>query len=27
VEFYRATALRGNFYENVFHSLLQLFNN
>ena len=27
VEFLRATALRGNFYENVFHSLLQLFNN
>jgi len=23
VEFFRATALRGNFYENVFHSLLQ----
>jgi hypothetical protein len=27
VEFFRATALHGNFYENVFHSLLQLFNN
>jgi hypothetical protein len=25
VEFFRATALRGNFYENVFHSLLQIF--
>jgi hypothetical protein len=24
VEFFRATALRGNFYENVFHSLLQI---
>jgi|SRR5208283_1632428 len=24
VEFFRATALHGNFYENVFHSLLQL---
>ena len=26
VEFFRATALHGNFYENVFHSLLQIFN-
>jgi hypothetical protein len=25
VEFFRATALHGNFYENVFHSLLQIF--
>ncbi len=25
VEFFRATALNGNFYENVFHSLLQIF--
>jgi hypothetical protein len=25
VEFLRATALHGNFYENVFHSLLQFF--
>lgn len=25
VEFFRATALRGNFYENVFRSLLQIF--
>jgi hypothetical protein len=25
VEFFRATALHGNFYENVFHSLLQFF--
>jgi hypothetical protein len=25
VEFFRTTALRGNFYENVFHSLLQFF--
>jgi hypothetical protein len=24
VEFFRATALHGNFYENVFHSLLQI---
>jgi hypothetical protein len=24
VEFYRVTALHGNFYENVFHSLLQI---
>ena len=24
VEFFRATALRGNFYENVFHSLMQI---
>jgi hypothetical protein len=24
VEFFRATALRGNFYESVFHSLLQI---
>jgi len=27
VEFFRATALRGNFYENVFQSLQQIFNN
>lgn len=27
VEFLRTTALQGNFYENVFHSLLQIFNN
>ena len=27
VEFFRATALRGNFYENVLHSALQIFNN
>ena len=26
VEFYRATALHGNFYENVFQSLQQIFN-
>jgi hypothetical protein len=26
VEFFRATALHGNFYENVFHSILQIFN-
>lgn len=26
VEFFRATALRGNFYENVLHSVLQIFN-
>lgn len=26
VEFLRDTALHGNFYENVFHSLLQVFN-
>jgi len=26
VEFFRATALHGNFYENVFHSTLQIFN-
>jgi hypothetical protein len=26
VEFFRATALHGNFYENVFHSFLQIFN-
>jgi hypothetical protein len=26
VEFFRATALHGNFYENVFQSLLQIFN-
>lgn len=26
VEFFRATALRGNFYENVFHSITQIFN-
>jgi hypothetical protein len=26
VEFYRATALHGNFYENVFHTVLQFFN-
>jgi hypothetical protein len=26
VEFFRATALHGNFYENVFHTLLQIFN-
>lgn len=26
VEFFRATALRGNFYENVFHSIAQIFN-
>ena len=25
VEFFRAAALHGNFYENVFHSLLQIF--
>ena len=25
VEFFRATALHGSFYENVFHSLLQIF--
>jgi hypothetical protein len=25
VEFFRHTALHGNFYENVFHSLLQIF--
>ena len=25
VEFFRATALHGNFYENVLHSLLQIF--
>jgi hypothetical protein len=25
VEFFRVAALRGNFYENVFHSLLQIF--
>jgi hypothetical protein len=25
VEFFRASALHGNFYENVFHSLLQIF--
>ncbi len=25
VQFFRATALHGNFYENVFHSLLQIF--
>jgi hypothetical protein len=25
VEFFRANALHGNFYENVFHSLLQIF--
>jgi hypothetical protein len=25
VEFFRATALRGNFYENIFHSFLQIF--
>jgi hypothetical protein len=25
VEFFRAMALHGNFYENVFHSLLQIF--
>ena len=25
VEFFRTTALHGNFYENVFHSLLQIF--
>jgi len=24
VEFFRDTALRGNFYENVFHSLMQI---
>ena len=24
VEFFRATALHGNFYENIFHSLLQM---
>jgi len=24
VEFFRATALHGNFYENVFHSLMQI---
>ena len=27
VEFFRATALHGNFYENVFQSLRQIFNN
>jgi hypothetical protein len=27
VEFLRATAFRGNFYEAVFHSCLQIFNN
>jgi len=26
VEFFRATALHGNFYENIFHSLMQIFN-
>jgi hypothetical protein len=26
VEFYRAAALHGNFYENVFHTVLQFFN-
>ncbi len=26
VEFYRETALHGNFYENVFHTVLQFFN-
>jgi hypothetical protein len=26
VEFFRATALHGNFYENVFHSFMQIFN-
>lgn len=26
VEFIRGTALHGNFYENVFHSVLQIFN-
>jgi hypothetical protein len=26
MEFYRATALHGNFYENVFHTLTQIFN-
>ncbi|MGA2247393.1 MAG: hypothetical protein ABSH48_20580 [Verrucomicrobiota bacterium] len=26
VEFFRATALHGNFYENVFRSILQIFN-
>jgi len=25
VEFFRATALHGNFYENIFHSVLQIF--
>jgi hypothetical protein len=25
VEFFRATALHGNFYENIFHSLMQIF--
>ena len=25
VEFFRAAALHGNFYENIFHSLLQIF--
>jgi hypothetical protein len=25
VEFFRATALQGNYYENVFHSFLQIF--
>ncbi len=24
VEFFRASALRGNFYENIFHSLMQI---
>jgi hypothetical protein len=27
VEFFRASALQGNFYENVFQSLQQIFNN
>jgi len=26
VEFFRATALHGNFYENLFHTVLQFFN-
>jgi hypothetical protein len=26
VEFFRATAFRGNFYEAVFHSLMKIFN-